>query len=95
MQIGAVVGHAVSTVKHSSLKGWKLLVVQLLTAHGKEDGEPILVIDSLGAGLGERVLVSNDGAAARQLVGHKDSPVRWMVMGICDPLKELEDDAHR
>jgi ethanolamine utilization protein EutN len=94
MQLGEVFGQAVSTVKHPTLKGWKLLVVQLLTAKGKPDGEPILAIDSLGAGLGERVLLSNDGAGARQLVGHKDSPVRWMVMGICDP-QELERHAHR
>jgi ethanolamine utilization protein EutN len=84
MQIGAVVGQAVCTVKHPTMQGWKLLVVQLLTVAGTEDGEPILAIDSLGAGVGHRVLVSNDGAGARQLVGHKDSPVRWMVMGICD-----------
>lgn len=84
MQIGIAVGQAVSTVKHPSMEGWKLLIVQLLTAAGKEDGEPILAIDSLGAGTDDRVVMSNDGAGARQLVGHKDSPVRWMVMGICD-----------
>jgi ethanolamine utilization protein EutN len=84
MQIGTVVGHAVSTVKHASLQGWRLLVVQLLTADGKEDGEPILAIDSLGAGLANRVIVSNDGAGARQLVGSKTSPVRWLVVGMCD-----------
>jgi ethanolamine utilization protein EutN len=84
MQIGSVLGQAVCTVKHPTMKGWKLLVVQLLTAAGKEDGEPILAIDSLGAGVGHRVLLTNDGAAARQMVGHKDSPVRWMVLGICD-----------
>jgi len=84
MQIGEVVGQAVSTVKHPTMKGWKLLVVQLLTAAGKGDGEPILAIDSLGAGLGDRVLLSNDGAGARQMIGHKNSPVRWLVLGICD-----------
>ncbi len=84
MQIGIAVGQAVSTVKHPSMEGWKLLIVQLLTAAGKEDGEPILAIDSLGAGTDDRVVMSNDGAGARQLVGHKNSPVRWMVMGICD-----------
>jgi ethanolamine utilization protein EutN len=88
MQLGEVVGQAVSTVKHSTMKGWKLLVVQRLTALEKEDGEPLLVIDSLGAGVGDRVLVSNDGAGARQLMDNKDSPVQWLVMGICDSLRE-------
>ena len=51
MQVGQVVGHATSTVKHPSLSGWKLLVVKLLAIDGKSDGEPVLAIDSLGAGL--------------------------------------------
>lgn len=84
MQLGQVVGHAVATVKHSSLQGWRLLVVQLLTTDGKADGEPLLAIDSMGAGVGQRVIVSNDGAGARELVKSKTSPVRWMVLGIAD-----------
>ena len=84
MQIGNVVGHATATVKHPSMTGWKLLVVQPLTLHEKEDGEPILVIDSLGAGLGSRVLVCSDSAGVQQLMKHKATPVRWFVMGICD-----------
>jgi ethanolamine utilization protein EutN len=84
MQIGRVVGHAVATVKHPSLTGWKLLVVQLLTPDGKADGEPLLAIDALGAGLGSRVILTNDGASARALVKARNSPVRWMVLGMCD-----------
>ena len=52
MQLGRVVGQAVATVKHASLAGWKLLVVQPLTAANQPDGEPLLVIDHLGAGVG-------------------------------------------
>ncbi len=84
MQIGRVVGHATATVKHASMKGWRLLLVQLLLADGKEDGEPLLAIDHLGAGAGSRVIVTNDGAAVRELVGAKNSPIRWMVLGLCD-----------
>jgi len=84
MQLASVVGQATSTVKHPSMKGWRLLVVQPLTAEGKEDGEPLLAIDKLGAGSAHRVIISNDGAGARELVGDRNSPVRWMVMGICD-----------
>jgi ethanolamine utilization protein EutN len=84
MQTGVVVGQAVSTVKHPSLNGWRLLLVQLLTADGKEDGEPLLAVDGLGAGSGSRVILTNDGASARELVGAKNSPVRWMVLGMCD-----------
>jgi ethanolamine utilization protein EutN len=84
MQIGRVVGHAVSTVKHPSLQGWRLLLVQPLTKEAKEDGEPLLAIDNLGAGAADLVILSNDGAGARELVGVKNSPVRWMILGVCD-----------
>jgi ethanolamine utilization protein EutN len=84
MQIGAVVGHAVSTVKHPTLAGWRMLLVQLQTADGDPDGEPLLAIDYLGAARGTRVILTNDGASVRELIGAKNSPVRWMVIGICD-----------
>jgi ethanolamine utilization protein EutN len=84
MQIGRVVGQAVSTVKHPSFEGWRLLLVQPLTPEGGADGEPLLAIDSLGAGKADRVILTNDGAGARELVGIRNSPVRWMVLGICD-----------
>ncbi|MCI0683686.1 MAG: EutN/CcmL family microcompartment protein [Gemmataceae bacterium] len=84
MQIANVVGHAIATVKHPSMTGWRLLVVQPLTTDGKADGEPQLAVDALGAGTGHRVLICNDGAGTRQMIGHKNSPVRWFVIGICD-----------
>lgn len=87
MQLARVVGHATSTVKHPSLQGWRLLLVQPLTPGEKEDGEPMLAIDSLGADMSGLVIVSNDGAAAREMVGARNSPARWFVMGI--------QDAHR
>jgi ethanolamine utilization protein EutN len=86
MQLGAVVGHAVSSVKHASMHGWRLLIVQILTADGGADGEPILAIDALGSAVGQRVVVSNDGQSARQLVGQKNSPIRWLVLEIADQL---------
>jgi ethanolamine utilization protein EutN len=84
MQIGRVVGQAVSTVKHPSLTGWRLLLLQLLNEDGKEDGEPVLAIDNLGAGSGDLVIACSEGGAARQMMGQKNSPVRWFVMGIRD-----------
>ena len=84
MQIGRVVGHATSTVKHATLKGWRLLIVQMLLADGKEDGEPLLAIDHLGAGVGSLVIATNDGAAVRELVGAKNTPLRWLVLGLQD-----------
>ena len=85
MQIGSVVGIATSTVKHPSLEGWKLLVVQLLAADAKSpDGEPVLAVDRLGAGRGEKVILTSDGRGTRELLKSETTPVRWSVMGIPD-----------
>jgi ethanolamine utilization protein EutN len=84
MQLGLVVGHATSTVKHTTLNGWRLLIVQMLTPDDKPDGEPVLAIDSLGAGMGSRVLLTTDAILVRELVGAKTSPVRYSVMGLAD-----------
>lgn len=84
MLTGRVLGTATSTMKHESLKGWKLAVVQPLQMDGKPDGEPVLAIDHLGAAAGSDVLLTSEGGAVRDIMKRKDSPVRWMVMGICD-----------
>jgi len=86
MYLGRVMGNATSTVKHPSMKGWKLLLVMALQADGRTiEGDPILVVDSLGAGKGETVIITSDGIGARELLGEKNSPVRWSVLGIRDP----------
>ena len=85
MQIGLVVGTATSTVKHSTLSGWKLLIVQPLMADGRSpDGDPQLVIDQLGAGRDERVVMNSEGHAIREMMKTEKAPVRWSVMGIVD-----------
>ena len=85
MQLGLVVGTATSTVKHRSMEGWKLLIVQPYGVDGRTpDGEPVLAIDALGAGRGERVLMSSDGKSTRALLKTEATPVRWSVIGIQD-----------
>ena len=83
MQIGRVIGTATSTVKHPTFEGERLLVVQLEGADGRADGEPVLVFDRLGAGRGDTVLVTSDGAILQDQVG-RDTPGRWSVMGLPD-----------
>lgn len=85
MLTGRVVGNAVSTVKHPSMQGWKLLVVQPLLADGRTpDGDPVLAVDALGAGTGEKVMISSDGRSTQELVQSSTTPVRWSVIGIVD-----------
>lgn len=84
MQLARVIGHATSTVKHSSLSGWRLLVVQPLDARSEPDGNPLIVVDNLGSGRGQNVIITSDGASIRDMLGADNSPVRWAVMGQAD-----------
>jgi len=85
MYHGRVVGHATATVKHPSMKGTKLLLVMALQADGRTiEGDPVLVVDTLGAGRGDRVMITSDGIGARELVKAENSPVRWTVLGMPD-----------
>ncbi|MBX7073394.1 MAG: EutN/CcmL family microcompartment protein [Pirellulales bacterium] len=84
MQMAQVVGAATATVKHKTMAGTKLLVVQPLMADGASaDGNPLLAVDQLGAGRGDRVLITSDGALVQTLLGDT-TPVRWSVLGLCD-----------
>ena len=85
MQVGVVLGTATATVKHPSLEGWKLLVVQFYGVDGvTPDGEPVVAVDALGAGKGQRVVLSSDGKGTRELLHSDTTPVRWSVVGIED-----------
>ena len=85
MYYGRVVGCATATVKHPSMEGSKLLLVMALQADGRSiEGDPVLVVDTLGAGKGEKVMITSDGIGARELLGDNTSPVRWTVLGIAD-----------
>ncbi len=85
MQVGLVVGQTHSTVKHKSLEGHKLLVTQPLMVDGiRADGPPLLAVDRIGAGKGDRVIITSDGKAIREMFGVENSPIRWAVIGIVD-----------
>ncbi len=85
MQIAKVMGTRTTTVKHPSLKGQRLLIVQPYAVDGRTpDGEPLIAVDSVGAGRGEMVMISNDSKSTRALVGDNNTPIRWNIIGIQD-----------
>jgi ethanolamine utilization protein EutN len=84
MQIGRVIGTLVATQKHRKLDGAKLLLVQLLTLDDKPRGAALLTIDSVGAGVGEKVLVVIEGKAAGDALRRKAAPVDAAIIGIID-----------
>jgi ethanolamine utilization protein EutN len=84
MQVGRVIGTLVSTQKHSKLDGAKLLLVQPLTLDDQPRGTALLAIDSVGAGVGEKVLVVLEGRAAGEALRRKAAPVDAAIVGIVD-----------
>lgn len=85
MQLARVLGTATATIKHASMKGCKLLVVQpYLADGGTPDGDPLLAVDMVGAGRGESVLITSDGRHTREVLKADATPVRWSVIGIKD-----------
>jgi len=85
MYHGRIVGNATATVKHPSMRGVKLLLVMALRRDGRTpEGDPVLAVDTLGAGHGEKVMITSDGLGIRELLADRTSPVRWNVLGIAD-----------
>ena len=90
MILGRVVGQVVSTQKRPQFQGAKLLLVQPETPQGEARGATLLTIDSVGAGVNERVIVVLEGRAAGEALGRKLSPVDAAIVGIVDQLEYVE-----
>jgi ethanolamine utilization protein EutN len=90
MLLGRVIGTLVSTQKHRKLEGAKLLLVQPLTLEDTPRGAPVLTIDSVGAGVGEKVLIVLEGRAAGEALRRKAAPVDAAIIGIVDSVDLYE-----
>lgn len=84
MQIARVIGTVVSTQKHPKFEGAKLLLVQPVTIDDQPRGTPLLAVDSVGAGVTEKVLIVLEGRAAGEALGRKAAPVDAAIIGIID-----------
>lgn len=80
-----VIGRATSTLKHKSMAGQKMLIVQPQLKNGAPEGDPLIAIDGVGAGVGEQVMITSDGRNARAVLQADATPVRWSIIGILDP----------
>lgn len=89
MQLAKVVGNLVSTHKNKLLKGTKLLFVQPLDEELVPFGNEMLAVDGVGAGIGDIVVIMNEGNGAREITGatNKYSPIELAIAGIVDSIK--------
>jgi len=88
--VARVVGQVVATQKRPQFEGASLLLVQPETPQAEARGGTLLAVDSVGAGVGERVLVVLEGRAAGEALGKKLSPVDAAIIGIIDQLEFVE-----
>ncbi len=86
MQIAAVVGSCVSTIKNERMVGMKLLIVREATVEGEILGEPYVAVDTVDAGQGDLVLVSH-GSGSRQTVQTLDRSVDATIVGVIELLE--------
>jgi microcompartment protein CcmK/EutM len=83
MFLARIDGTLTSTAKHEKLEACRFLLGQRLEADGRASGEPIVILDRMGARHGTTVLVSTDGDIARKWLGNT-APARMIVVGIVD-----------
>jgi microcompartment protein CcmK/EutM len=82
--LGVVTGNIVSTINHPYYDGKKLLVVDRCDEHWRSTGKYVIAVDAVDAGVGQRVLVLDEGNGARQVLANADAPVRSVIVGIVD-----------
>lgn len=85
MKVGSVIGTVVSTVNIDLLDQHRLLICDIQDVDGKEAGYTI-AIDVVDAGVGDTVLVLDEGNSARQILGLDTGAIRAVVVGVVDEL---------
>ena len=86
MHVATVIGNVWATQKESSLEGLRFLVVRPFTTDGDASAETMIAVDTVGAGIGERVLVAH-GRAARHAIGHgHDIGFQTAIVAIIDSM---------
>lgn len=87
MTLAIVKGNVVSTQKNSQLVGYKLLIVHPIDLENNLIGEKdVVALDFVDAGIGDTVLLVQEGKAVQQLLGHRKSPVHSVIVAVVDSI---------
>lgn len=86
MFTGRVIGSIDSTINHPWYDAKKLLLVEKTDPTGKGIGDYVVAVDTVDAGVGEPVLVLDEGNGARQVFDSSTAPVRSVIVGIIDEI---------
>ena len=86
MKLCSVTGTLVSTPKNKNLRGEKLLIVRVVEPNGTMTDETYVALDRVDAGIGDTVLVNDEGSSARLILDNEGAPVRMVVVGVVDAI---------
>jgi ethanolamine utilization protein EutN len=92
MKLAEVVAPVVSTQKHGFYQGRKTLLVRCVNPEGRPVGKPYVAVDRVQAGVGDQVLLMQEGSSARAMFGVSDAPVRSVIVGIVDNVETSVGD---
>ncbi len=84
MILARVQGQVVATIKHAAYASRRILLLDRIDAAGEEVGAYLVAIDTVDAGVGQTVLVIDEGNSARQIIGDSMAPIRSVIVGIVD-----------
>ncbi|SCZ04714.1 EutN/CcmL family microcompartment protein [Alkaliphilus peptidifermentans] len=90
MNIGRVIGTVVATRKDERLIGCKLMLTQPINVDEEPVGEPLVAVDTVGAGIGE-IIIYTKGTAARHAAEKLQSPIDAAIVGIVDNIDLYRD----
>ena len=94
MKIALVIGSTISTIKDEVIRGRKLLIVRDADTAGKATGEPYIAVDTVSAGTGDLVMVT-DGSSARYTNQTTNAPVDAVIVGVIDSLEMAGNVTYR
>ena len=87
MILGKVIDNVVSTIKLPVYQGYKILIVQPVNNKEEPQGESVLALDTVQAGVGDTVLIIDEGNSSRLIMNNSTAPVRTMIVGIVDAIE--------
>lgn len=87
MILGKIIGNVVSTICEKGYESKKIMMVQPISPEGKDVGKSFLAIDAVQSGVGDIVIVVEEGGSARAIINEPDSmTVKSVIAGIVDEI---------
>ena len=86
MRLGKVKANITSTIKNPYLTGEKIMVVEIINPDGTGTGKEVVAIEKAQAGIGDIVLLMDEGGSARMVLGKDRAPVRAVIVGVVDAI---------